>query len=134
MYNNSTKDYDVVAKKILGETLRVYVLRKADECGNEHYMLKVSLMDWGGFEVSFLTEDRYIAINRKVCRKDLVKLSLNLRAYYGDDVDLSNDYTAGVWKRYALFDLEKVWEDMGHSIIGDFQVYHDKVRNWEYDE
>ena len=111
-------DYTTLTQRVK-ETLKSYImgdrLRVAIVDTDNGIMLKVALIDWGGFEVAYFTKTRYLAAHRTICGKDLAKLCVELRSYYGDDCDLTSRYTKGVFADYGLFDVSKVWEELGCS-------------------
>lgn len=113
------KNYNVLSQKIK-ETLDSFIkgdrLRVAVVETEQGLMLKVALMDWGGFETAFFTDSRYLAIPRKVCAKDISKLNIELPCYYGNDCVLSN-YTKGVFEHFALYDTQKIWCELGYTPI-----------------
>ena len=71
------RDIQVIKKLIKGERLRV---SSVTVDGKPH--LCVSLMDWGGFETQFYTDNQYIALPTNCCGKDIAKLDVELPAYY----------------------------------------------------
>ena len=111
-------DYTTLTQRVK-ETLKSYImgdrLRVAIVDTDNGIMLKVALMDWGGFEVAYFTKTRYLAVHRTICGKDLARLCVELRSYYGDECDLTSRYTKGVFADYGLFDVSKVWEELGYS-------------------
>lgn len=111
-------DYTTLTQRVK-ETLKSHItgdrLRVAIVDTDNGIMLKVALMDWGGFEVAYFTKTRYLAVHRTICGKDLVKLCIELCGYYGDECDLTSRYTKGVFADYGLFDVSKVWEELGYS-------------------
>ena len=94
---------------IMGDRLRVAIVNT-----DNGIMLKIALIDWGGFEVAYFTKTRYLAVHRTICGKDLSRLCVELRCYYGDETDLTSTYTKGVFADYGLFDVSKVWEELGY--------------------
>jgi hypothetical protein len=97
--NNNIMGYTTLTQRVK-ETLKSYIsgdrLRVAIVDTDNGIMLKVALMDWGGFEVAYFTKTRYLAVHRTICGKDLAKLCVELRSYYGDECDLTSRYTKGV--------------------------------------
>lgn len=93
-----------------GNTLRVAIV----ENDKGEVMLKIALMDWGGFEVSFFTDSRYLALPRAACAKYIPKLQIELSTYYGEDCDLVYKYNQGVFSHFALFDVSKVWQALNY--------------------
>jgi hypothetical protein len=94
--------------------------------------LMLSLVDWGGGTIHFLTDCRFLAVNRRVLENEIKHLSEILCDRYSD-VYLGDDYNAGIYKYFALFDLEKVWEELGYEPTRDvtFFQYGEEIRNWE---
>ena len=95
---------------IMGDRLRVAIVNT-----DNGIMLKIALIDWGGFEVAYFTKTRYLAVHRTICGKDLSRLCVELRSYYGAGADLTSIYTKGVFADYGLFDVSKVWEELGYT-------------------
>lgn len=93
-----------------GERLRVAIV----ENDKGEIMLKIALMDWGGFEVSFFTDSRYLALPRAACAKYIPKLQIELSTYYGNECDLVYKYNQGVFSHFALFDVSKVWQALNY--------------------
>ena len=73
------KIHSNITSIINGNTLRVAIV----ENDKGDIMLKIALMDWGGFEVSFFTDSRYLALPRAACAKYIPKLQIELSTYYG---------------------------------------------------
>ena len=111
-------EYTTLTQKVK-ETLKSYImgdrLRVAIVNTDNGIMLKIALIDWGGFEVAYFTKTRYLAVHRTICGKDLSRLCVELRCYYGDSADLTSTYTKGVFADYGLFDVSKVWEELGYT-------------------
>ena len=111
-------DYTTLTQRVK-ETLKSYImgdrLRVAIVDTDNGIMLKVALMDWGGFEVAYFTKTRYLAVHRTICGKDLARFCVELRSYYGDECDLTSRYTKGVFADYGVFDVSKVWKELGYS-------------------
>lgn len=95
---------------IMGDRLRIAIVDT-----DNGIMLKVSLIDWGGFEVAFFTDSRYLAVHRKVCGNEVAKFSVELSAYFGSESDLSFKYTKGIFETYAVFDVSKVWKELKYT-------------------
>ena len=104
------KIHSNITSIINGNTLRVAIV----ENDNGEIMLKVALMDWGGFEVSFFTDSRYLALPRAACAKYIPKLQIELSTYYGKECDLVYKYNQGVFSHFALFDVSKVWQALNY--------------------
>jgi hypothetical protein len=115
-----TMEYAVLTQKInetLENIIKGYRLRVAVVKNNKgEIMLKVALMDWGGYEVSFFTDSRYLALPRVACANYIPKLQIELSAYYGNECDLVYKYNKGVFSHFALFDVSKVWEELNYPI------------------
>lgn len=111
-------EYTTLTQRVK-ESLKTYLMgdrfRIAIVDTDNGIMLKVALMDWGGFEVAYFTKTRYLAVHRTICGKDLARLCVELRSYYGDECDLTSRYTKGVFADYGVFDVSKVWEELGYS-------------------
>lgn len=104
------KIHSNITSIINGDRLRVAIV----ENDKGEVMLKIALMDWGGFEVSFFTDSRYLAIPRAACAKYIPKLQIELSTYYGDECDLVYKYNKGVFDHFALFDVSKVWQALNY--------------------
>lgn len=104
------KIHSSITSIINGERLRVAIV----ENDKGEVMLKIALMDWGGFEVSFFTDSRYLAIPRAACAKYIPKLQIELSTYYGNECDLVYKYNQGVFSHFALFDVAKVWQALNY--------------------
>ena len=78
--------YNVLSQRIIeriehlikGYSLRLSIVNTEEN----DIMLKVSLMGYGGYEISFFTDSNYLVINRKVCSKELVKLQVELNLVF----------------------------------------------------
>ena len=116
---NITRSFD-------NEIVRVSIITYK---GEPH--LALSYIDWSGSEVQYLTDCRYIAISRE-WEHDITKLREGLCSYYGS-IYLGDDYTAGIYKKYALFDLECVWRDLDHEPTREvnFTQYREEIYNWK---
>lgn len=104
------KIHSSITSIINGNTLRVAIV----ENDKGEVMLKIALMDWGGFEVSFFTDSRYLALPRDVCAKYIPKLQIELSTYYGNECDLVYKYNQGVFSNFAVFDVSKVWQALNY--------------------
>ena len=104
------KIHSNITSIINGDRLRVAIV----ENDKGDIMLKVALMDWGGFEVSFFTDSRYLALPRAACAKYIPKLQIELSTYYGNECDLVYKYNQGVFSHFALFDVSKVWQALNY--------------------
>ena len=104
------KIHSNITSIINGNTLRVAIV----ENDKGEVMLKIALMDWGGYEVSFFTDSRYLALPRNACASYIPKLQVELSAYYGDECDLVYKYNKGVFSHFALFDVSKVWQSLNY--------------------
>jgi hypothetical protein len=104
------KIHSNITSIINGDRLRVAIV----ENDKGEVMLKIALMDWGGFEVSFFTDSRYLAIPRAACAKYIPKLQIELSTYYGNECDLVYKYNQGVFSHFALFDVSKVWQALNY--------------------
>ena len=104
------KIHSNITSIINGDRLRVAIV----ENDKGDIMLKIALMDWGGFEVSFFTDSRYLAIPRAACAKYIPKLQIELSTYYGNECDLVYKYNQGVFSHFALFDVAKVWQALNY--------------------
>lgn len=104
------KIHSNITSIINGNTLRVAIV----ENDKGDIMLKIGLMDWGGFEVSFFTDSRYLALPRAACAKYIPKLQIELSTYYGNECDLVYKYNQGVFSHFALFDVSKVWQALNY--------------------
>lgn len=104
------KIHSNITSIINGNTLRVAIV----ENDKGEVMLKIALMDWGGFEVSFFTDSRYLALPRAACAKYIPKLQIELSTYYGKECDLVYKYNQGVFSHFALFDVSKVWQALNY--------------------
>jgi hypothetical protein len=113
---------------IMGDRLRVAIVNT-----DNGIMLKIALIDWGGFEVAYFTKTRYLAVHRTICSKDLARLCVELRCYYGDETDLTSTYTKGVFADYGLFDVSKVWEELGYDPTEkvSFSEIRNLIAEWE---
>lgn len=96
---------------VLGQSLRISIVDTTDK----GRMLEISIADWGGFFTSFYTDTRYLAVHRTICGKDLNKIAIELRAYYGEEVDLTSKYNKGVFGTYGVFDVAKIWKELGYT-------------------
>lgn len=104
------KIHSSITSIINGDRLRVAIV----ENDKGDIMLKIGLMDWGGFEVSFFTDSRYLALPRAACAKYIPKLQIELSTYYGNECDLVYKYNQGVFSHFALFDVSKVWQALNY--------------------
>lgn len=104
------KIHSNITSIINGNTLRVAIV----ENDKGEVMLKIALMDWGGFEVSFFTDSRYLALPRAACAKYIPKLQIELSTYYGKECDLVYKYNQGVFSHFALFDVSNVWQALNY--------------------
>ena len=104
------KIHSNITSIINGDRLRVAIV----ENDKGDIMLKIALMDWGGFEVSFFTDSRYLALPRAACAKYIPKLQIELSTYYGKECDLVYKYNQGVFSHFALFDVAKVWQALNY--------------------
>lgn len=104
------KIHSNITSIINGDRLRVAIV----ENDKGEVMLKIALMDWGGFEVSFFTDSRYLALPRAACAKYIPKLQIELSTYYGNECDLVYKYNQGVFSHFALFDVSKVWQALNY--------------------
>ena len=104
------KIHSNITSIINGDRLRVAIV----ENDKGEIMLKIALMDWGGFEVSFFTDSRYLALPRTACAKYIPKLQIELSTYYGNECDLVYQYNKGVFGHFALFDVSKVWQALNY--------------------
>ena len=104
------KIHSNITSIINGDRLRVAIV----ENDKGDIMLKIALMDWGGFEVSFFTDSRYLALPRAACAKYIPKLQIELSTYYGNECDLVYKYNQGVFSHFALFDVSKVWQALNY--------------------
>lgn len=129
-------DYAVLTQKIHsnitsiinGTTLRVAIV----ENDKGDIMLKIALMDWGGFEVSFFTDSRYLALPRAACAKYIPKLQIELSTYYGNECDLVYKYNQGVFSHFALFDVAKVWQALNYPTTRQITLHQmqTEVAEW----
>ena len=112
MYNNIRTEQikERLESFITGDRLRIAIVDT-----DNGIMLKVSLVDWGGWEVAFFTDSRYLAVHRKICGNEVAKLRVELGAYFGSESDLSFKYTKGIFETYAVFDVSKVWEELKYT-------------------
>lgn len=129
-------EYTTLTQRVK-ETLKSYImgdrLRVAIVDTDNGIMLKVALMDWGGFEVAYFTKTRYLAVHRTICGKDLSRLCVELRCYYGDETDLTSTYTKGVFADYGVFDVSKVWEELGYTPTEELSLseFRTLIAEWE---
>ena len=128
--------YDVLSQKVI-ETeehiIKGYSLRISIVATENGRMLKIALMDWGGFEIAFFTDSNYLVINRNVCSNELVKLQVELPTYYGYNCDLSFTHTKKIFKDFALFDVTKIWHEFGYIPTKkyNFSGIMKEIINWE---
>ena len=101
---------ETIVSIINGYRLRVAIVK--NDKGD--IMLKIALMDWGGYEVSFFTDSKYLALPRNACASYIPKLQVELSACYGDECDLVHKYNKGVFSHFALFDVAKVWQALNY--------------------
>ena len=122
------KIHSNITSIINGDRLRVAIV----ENDKGDIMLKIALMDWGGFEVSFFTDSRYLAIPRAACAKYIPKLQIELSTYYGNECDLVYKYNQGVFSHFALFDVSKVWEALNYPTTRQirFNQMQTEVAEW----
>lgn len=104
------KIHSSIASIINGERLRVAIV----ENDKGEVILKIALMDWGGYEVSFFTDSRYLVLPRAACAKYIPKLQIELSTYYGNECDLVYKYNQGVFSHFAVFDVSKVWQVLNY--------------------
>lgn len=129
--------YNVLSQRIIeriehlikGYSLRLSIVNTEEN----DIMLKVSLMGYGGYEISFFTDSNYLVINRKVCSNELVKLQVELPTYYGYDCDLTFVHTKNVFQDFALFDVSKVWKELGYIPTRKYNLaeIRKEIANWE---
>lgn len=129
--------YNVLSQRIIeriehlikGYSLRLSIVNTE----KNGIMLKVSLMSYGGYEISFFTDSNYLIINRKVCSNELVKLQVELPTYYGYDCDLTFVHTKNVFADFALFDVSKVWEEFGYTPTRKYTLaqIRKEISTWE---
>ena len=122
------KIHSNITSIINGNTLRVAIV----ENDKGDIMLKIALMDWGGFEVSFFTDSRYLAIPRAACAKYIPKLQIELSTYYGNECDLVYKYNQGVFSHFALFDVAKVWQALNYPTTRQITLHQmqTEVAEW----
>lgn len=122
------KIHSSITSIINGERLRVAIV----ENDKGEVMLKIALMDWGGFEVSFFTDSRYLAIPRAACAKYIPKLQIELSTYYGNECDLVYKYNQGVFSHFALFDVAKVWQALNYPTTRQITLHQmqTEVAEW----
>lgn len=129
--------YNVLSQRIIERIehlIKGYCLRLSIVNTEEHgIMLKVSLMGYGGYEISFFTDSNYLVINRKVCSNELVKLQVELPTYYGYDCDLTFIHTKNVFQDFALFDVERIWAELGYIPTRKYNLAEIRkvIANWE---
>lgn len=125
----SQRVIETIEHIIKGYTLRLSIV-KTEEHG---IMLKVALMFWGGFEIAFFTDSNYLVINRKVCSNELVKLQVELPCYYGYDCDLTFVHTKNVFQDFALFNVERVWTELGYIPTKKYNLaeIRKEIATWE---
>ena len=129
--------YNVLSQRIIeriehlikGYSLRLSIVNTEEN----DIMLKVSLMGYGGYEISFFTDSNYLVINRKVCSNELVKLQVELPTYYGYDCDLTFVHTKNVFQDFALFDVSKVGKELGYIPTRKYNLaeIRKEIANWE---
>lgn len=129
--------YNVLSQRVIekiehlikGYSLRLSIVN-TEENG---IMLKVSLMGYGGYEISFFTDSNYLVINRKVCSNELVKLQVELPTYYGYDCDLTFIHTKNVFQDFALFNVERIWAELGYIPTRKYKLAEIRkiIANWE---
>lgn len=107
----SQKVIETIEHLVKGYTLRLSIVNTEED----GILLKVALMYYGGFEISFGTNSNYLVINRKICRNELAKLQVELPTYYGYDCDLTFVHTKNVFADFALFDVSKIWRELGYA-------------------
>ena len=122
------KIHSSITSIINGDRLRVAIV----ENDKGEVMLKIALMDWGGFEVSFFTDSRYLAIPRAACAKYIPKLQIELSTYYGNECDLVYKYNQGVFSHFALFDVAKVWQALNYPTTRQITLHQmqTEVAEW----
>lgn len=122
------KIHSNITSIINGDRLRVAIV----ENDKGEVMLKIALMDWGGFEVSFFTDSRYLAIPRAACAKYIPKLQIELSTYYGNECDLVYKYNQGVFSHFALFDVSKVWQALNYPTTRQITLHQmqTEVAEW----
>lgn len=122
------KIHSNITSIINGDRLRVAIV----ENDKGEVMLKIALMDWGGFEVSFFTDSRYLAIPRAACAKYIPKLQIELSTYYGNECDLVYKYNQGVFSHFALFDVAKVWQALNYPTTRQITLHQmqTEVAEW----
>lgn len=122
------KIHSNITSIINGDRLRVAIV----ENDKGEVMLKIALMDWGGFEVSFFTDSRYLAIPRAACAKYIPKLQIELSTYYGKECDLVYKYNQGVFSHFALFDVAKVWQALNYPTTRQITLHQmqTEVAEW----
>lgn len=129
--------YDVFSQRVIEKIehiIKGYSLRLSIVNTQEYgIMLKVSLMSYGGYEVGFFTNSNYLVINRKICRNELVKLQVELPTYYGYDCDLTFIHTKNVFADFALFDVSKIWRDLGYTPqkVYNLAEIRKEISTWE---
>lgn len=117
------RDIQVIKKLIKGERLRV---SSVTIDGKPH--LCVALMDWGGFETQFYTDNQYIALPVNCCSGDIAKLDVELPAYYNVGKFKIEGYVVyNVQAIYAELNLEIPFQinltDLAEKFKKDFEEY-----------
>lgn len=125
----SQRVIETIEHLIKGYTLRLSIVNTEED----GILLKIALMYYGGFEIAFGTNSNYLVINRKICSNELVKLQVELPAYYGDECDLSFVHTKDVFADFALFDVSKVWEELGYAPqkVYNLAEIRKEISTWE---
>lgn len=96
---------------VSGHRIEVSIVKRDNEI-----LLKISPMNWDGKSlVGFFTKTKYLCVHRTLCSKELARFCKELPLYYGEDCDLSSRYTKGIFADYGLFDISKIWEELGYS-------------------
>lgn len=109
--------YNVLSQKVIEKIehlIKGYRLRVSIVDTENGIMLMVSLVEYGGYAISFFTDSNYLAISRKVCNDSIVKLKIELSSYYGDETDLTF-HTNGIFQDYGVFDVSKIWEELKYT-------------------
>jgi hypothetical protein len=86
-------------------------------------MLKITIDYGGDNKISFFTDSKWFIIERRIFANELDKIKKDLCKRYGDNCDLSNNHKHGLFKDYALFDVEKIWNDFGYLPTRKFNLF-----------
>ena len=110
-------EYNILKEIIIDDVehlLDSYRLKIAIVATDNGRMLKITIDYRCKYNISFFTDSKWLALERRIFVNELNKIKKDLCKRYGNNCDLSNTHKHGLFKDYALFDVEKIWHDFGY--------------------